>query len=234
MNIVITGASKGIGYATALALAASGQHHILAIARSTEGLDKLQSELADNSNSKLSCFSFDLAQKDYSELLEKIRNTFKGSVDVLINNAGYLINKPFLELDDEDWQAMFDVNVFAVARLSRSLYPMLAQSESAHIVNIGSMGGVQGTEKFPGLSGYSTSKGAINTLTEVMAKEFEETNIKVNCINPGAVQTEMLAQAFPGFQAQVKPKDIAQYISTFACNGHKVMNGRLHEVSLRG
>ncbi len=234
MNIVITGASKGIGYATALALASSGQHHIIAIARSKEGLDKLKNELPVDSPSQLTCLNFDLAEKDYSALAESISSTFKGLVDVLINNAGYLINKPFLELDDDDWQAMFNINVFAVARLSRTLFPLLDNSKLAHILNIGSMGGVQGTEKFPGLSGYSTSKGAINTLTEVMAKEFEDTNIKVNCINPGAVQTQMLEQAFPGYQAEVKPNDIAQYIANFATRGHKVMNGRLHEVSLRG
>ncbi|MCU4175047.1 SDR family NAD(P)-dependent oxidoreductase [Carboxylicivirga sp. N1Y90] len=234
MNIVITGASQGIGYATTLALAESGKHHIIAIARSKDGLAKLKDQLPDDGPSELSTISFDLAQKDYSRLITDINSTFNSAVDVLINNAAYLINKPFLELSDEDWQAMFEVNVFAVARLSRELFPYFNKKSSAHIVNIGSMGGVQGTEKFPGLSAYSTSKGAVNTLTEVMSKEFENDNIKVNCINPGAVQTEMLTQAFPGYQADVQPQDIAQYIATFATSGHMVMNGRLHEVSSKG
>ncbi len=234
MNIVITGASRGIGFATALALASNGNHNIVAIARSEDGLAKLKSQLPHDSPSQLSTLSFDLAKKDYSTLVNDIDKILNGQVDVLINNAGYLINKSFLELSDEDWQLMFDINVIAIARLSKALYPLLRKSKTAHIVNIGSMGGVQGTEKFAGLSAYSTSKGAVNTLTEVMAKEFENDNIKVNCINPGAVQTEMLAQAFPGYQADVLPQDIGKYIATFAVSGHTVMNGRLHEVSLRG
>lgn len=233
MNIVITGASRGIGFATALTLASSGKHHIVAIARSKDGLAQLKKQLPDDSPSQISTMSFDLACKDYSGLVNDINRTLNGRVDILINNAGYLINKPFLELNDEDWQLMFDVNVFAITRLSKALYPFLNKSKAPHIVNIGSMGGVQGTEKFHGLSAYSTSKGAVNTLTEVMAKEFENDNIKVNCINPGAVQTEMLAQAFPGYQADVLPQDIAKYITAFAVSGHTVMNGRLHEVSLK-
>ncbi len=238
MNIIVTGASRGIGFHTVLQLANIGNHHIIAIARSQEGLKNLESEFNRTHNAKLSTICFDLSEKDISALVEQISLAFeleKGNkIDILLNNAGYLANKSFLELTEDDWQKSFEVNVFAIARLTRNLFPHFNRKERAHIVNIGSMGGVQGTTKFPGLSAYSASKGAINILTEAMAKEFENENIRVNAINPGAVQTEMLEQAFPGFKAQTQAQDMAKYIANFITTAQHFMNGRLTQVSLKG
>jgi len=238
MNIVVTGASRGIGFHTVLRLAQIGNHHILAIARSIEGLKKLENEFKNIESSKLSTISFDLSQKDYNNLIEQISDVFElengYKIDVLLNNAGYLVNKTFLELNDDDWQKTFEINLFAVARLTKVLFPYFNKKEGTHIVNIASMGGVQGTEKFPGLSAYSASKGAVNILTEAMAKEFENENISVNSINPGAVQTEMLEQAFPDFRAKTQADDMAEYVANFITTAHQFMNGRLNQVSRKG
>lgn len=238
MNIIITGASRGIGYHTVLELANLGDYHILAIARSKEGLSQLENEFTNKKKGKISTISFDLSEKNQRSLIEEISTIFKlnqgHKIDILLNNAGYLANKSFLDLSDEDWQKTFEVNLFSIARLVKNLFPYFNRKEGSHIVNMGSMGGVQGTEKFPGLSAYSASKGAVNILTEAIAKEFEGENIKVNAINPGAVQTEMLEEAFPGFRADIEAKDMAMYVANFITTAHRYMNGRLNQVSLKG
>lgn len=238
MNIIVTGTSKGIGFQTVLKLAQTGEHQILAISRDKAGLAQLKAEFEKTGQSKLNLLSFDLANDDYGALAAQIETVFEfekgNTIDILINNAGYLANKSFIELDENDWRKTFEVNVFATARLIKMLYPHFNRKSGSHIVNIGSMGGVQGTEKFPGLSAYSASKGAINILTEALAKEFENENISVNAINPGAVQTEMLEKAFPGFKAPVQADEMGEYIAYFATTANKFMNGRLVEVSLKG
>ena len=238
MNIIVSGASSGIGYQTVLELAKTGEHHIMAISRNQTNLEKLKVEAELANTSKVHIISFDLSQKDYGNLLDEINHYFHlnigNSVDILINNAGYLVNKPFIELTMEDWQKTFEINLFATVKLIKLLFPFFNKKQGSHIVNIGSMGGVQGTEKFPGLSAYSASKSAINVLTESLAAEFETENIKINAINPGAVQTEMLETAFPGFKAPVTAQQMGNYIANFAINGHQLMNGRIHQVSLIG
>jgi NAD(P)-dependent dehydrogenase (short-subunit alcohol dehydrogenase family) len=94
------------------------------------------------------------------------------------------------------------------------------------------MGGYQGASKFPGLSAYSSSKGALANLSECLAEEFKEDGIKVNCLALGAVQTEMLEAAFPGFQAPVSPVQMACHILNFAESGHTVYNGKVLPVSV--
>ncbi len=238
MNIVITGASSGIGYQTVIELAKTTEHNIVAISRNKNKLENLQEKTEFETKSKVYVLPFDLNQKDYGKLFEEINNCFQlkngNYIDILINNAGYLFNKPFINLDMEDWQKTFDVNLFASIKLIKLLHSYFNNNSGAHIVNIGSMGGVQGTEKFSGLSAYSASKAAINVLTEALATEFETENIKINAINPGAVQTEMLETAFPGFKAPVAAQQMGNYIANFAINGHQLMNGRILQVSLKG
>lgn len=238
MNIIVTGASSGIGYQTVTEFAKTGKHDIVVISRNKSKLENLKSEAELNTQSKVHVLAFDLNQKDYEKLFNEISTCFQlkneNFIDVLINNAGFLVNKPFMDLDTEDWQKTFDVNLFASVKLIKQLFPYFNRKQAAHIVNIASMGGVQGTEKFPGLSAYSASKGAINILTESLAEEFSNENIKVNAINPGAVQTEMLKKAFPGFEAPVTAQQMGKYIANFALNGHNLMNGRILQVSLKG
>ena len=120
-------------------------------------------------------------------------------VEILINNAGTLLNKPFADTTFEDFQQVYSTNVFGVAELTRRMIPFMPKK--GHVVTISSMGGVQGSVKFPGLSAYSSSKGAVITLTELLAEEYKESGPSFNVLALGAVQTEMLAEAFPGYEA---------------------------------
>jgi NAD(P)-dependent dehydrogenase (short-subunit alcohol dehydrogenase family) len=162
------------------------------------------------------------------DFAKEISSTF-GSVDVLINNAGSLVNKPFMEISSSEFEAVFQVNVFAVATLTRLILPLMNQK--GHVVNISSMGGVQGSAKFPGLSAYSSSKGALVILTELLAEEFKESGPSFNALALGAVQTEMLEEAFPGYQAPLSAAQMAEYIIDFALKGHQFYNGKVLPIS---
>lgn len=224
MKILITGASRGIGYATALQLASKG-HHVLALARSADRLEALAKKTAG----KVIPLEQDLSELDEASLSAAIRQM--GGLDILINNAGLLINKPFLALSRQDWQASFQVNVFAVVELIRVCLPFLAQSQRGHILNVGSMGGYPGSQKFIGLSAYSASKGALATLTESLAVELKDQQIAVNCLALGAVQTEMLESAFPGYTAPVNSAEMGIFIAQFATTGQQLFNGKILPVS---
>jgi len=231
MNILITGASKGIGHEVAKRFTSKTGNHVIVLSRNRQLLDELAMECKrENPRARINPLVFDLENGDYEhDLFEGIKEQFT-SLDIIINNAGLLINKPIQENTDVDFDRMFNVNVKSVFRLTKTLLPLL--TENSHIVNISSMGGVQGSAKFPGLALYSASKGALAILTEAMAEEFKDRKIKVNCLALGAVQTEMLAEAFPGYEAPVNPKEMAKLITDFAINGSSFFNGKILPVSI--
>jgi 3-oxoacyl-[acyl-carrier protein] reductase len=225
-KIVVSGSSSGIGKALTKKLIAQG-HEVFAFARSQAKLQSLKEELPEVSS--LHIFPFDLVSGSYEKLASEIKTTM-GNVTRLVNNAGMLVNKPFLELSTQEVEAVFRVNVMAVFPLVQSLMPLF--SEDSHIVNISSMGGFQGSVKFPGLSAYSASKGALSVLTESMALELKQYGINVNALALGAVQTEMLETAFPEFQATLSPDQMADFIAEFTLSGHRYFNGKILPVSL--
>ena len=219
-NIIITGTSRGIGFELAKLLA-DGGHKVLALSRNPR-------PILDVNHGNIAAFSCDLClQEDYQKVEEFIADW--NQVDVLINNAGALLNKPFLETSTEEFEALYRINVFAVAELTRLVLPKM--QKGGHVVTISSMGGIQGSVKFPGLSAYSSSKGAVITLTELWAEEFKETGPSFNALAIGAVQTEMLAEAFPGYKAPLTPVQMANYIKDFALTGNQFYNGKVLQVS---
>jgi len=227
MNIVITGASSGIGFETARILAKDRSHSILAVSRNRLVLEKLK---PGEEGGNIHIFPFDIVNGNYeNELIPFLTGRFN-RVDCLVNNAGKLVSKPFEKLEDHDFDDIFNTNVKAVYRMIRALLPYLA--ENAHIVNIGSMGGVQGSVKFPGLSLYSASKGAVAILTECLAQEFIDRKIKVNCLALGSAQTNMLSEAFPGFKSPLSAAEMAEFVAFFALNGHQWFNGKVLPVAL--
>ena len=231
MNIVITGASNGIGFETALQLSLDEGNHLIAIARSADKLKQLKEQaLLANPKSNLIPFVFDIEKGNYSELKTKINEL--GTIHILINNAGLMIKKPFFDLEDVDWMKLFQVNLFGPVKLIKTIAPLMGKKRKAHIVNISSMGGFQGSMKFPGLSAYAASKAALANLTEVLAAEFEEKNIAVNCLAIGAVETDMLFKTFPEYKAPLKAIEMAEYIADFSLNGHKYYNGKILPVAL--
>ena len=226
MNVIITGASSGIGYELVKKFIHAG-HAVIAIARNRHKLLQLENELKSENFHYL---GFDLSTDDYKkELIPFVRKHFI-KVDILINNAGMLINKTLGEMSGEDLDQIFNINVRSPFRLVRDLLPNY--SNNAHIVNISSMGGVQGSVKFPGLSLYSASKAALAVFTECLAEEFKSRNIRANALAIGAVQTEMLSNAFPGYKAPLKASEMAGFIFDFALNGQQYFNGKIIPVSL--
>jgi len=231
-TVVITGASRGIGFDTALHLCRTG-NKVIAVARNPHGLEALYNEANRSGHAAhLVVIPADITNENHvSELVGRIAQ-MTPAVDVLINNAGALINKPFGEITNEELRGVYEVNVFAPFSLTQKFIPLLKKSILAHIVNISSVGGVNGSVKFPGLSAYSSSKGALAILSEVLAEEFKTDNIRVNCLALGAAQTEMLAQVFPGFKAPLTSSEMGEYVSWFAVNGHKYFNGKVLPVAV--
>lgn len=226
MNIIITGASRGIGKYLAMDLAARGGHKIMLISRNEKKLNDICAEYSDG---RLIPLVFDLERGDY-QLLSKMVRGMMPEIHILINNAGALINKKFGHLTAADFEHLMNVNVRSAFLLVKTLLPLF--DPNSHIVNIGSMGGYQGSAKFPGLSLYSASKGALAIMSECMAEELKDHGISVNCLALGAAQTEMLAEAFPGYKAPVSAADMAAYIADFSLQGHKYFNGKILPVSL--
>ena len=220
-NVIITGTSRGIGFELAKLFAKEG-HNVLALSRNSKSINDLN-------NKQITAIPFDLNRKeDYTLVTEFLTENWK-TVDVLINNAGALLNKPFLEISTEEFINIYKVNVFGVAEITKTVLPFL--KKEGHVLTISSMGGVQGSVKFPGLSAYSSSKGAVITLTELWAEEFKESGPSFNVLALGAVQTEMLEEAFPGYEAPTTAIEMATYIKEFSLNGQKFYNGKMLQVS---
>ncbi|WP_291136413.1 SDR family NAD(P)-dependent oxidoreductase [Flavobacterium sp. UBA7663] len=219
-NIIITGTSRGIGYELALQFANAG-HQVLAISRKTP------QALIEHQN--ITCLSIDISNPEELLQVEKfISQTWK-KVDVLIHNAGSLLHKTFTQISAEEFQNIYKVNVFAVAELTKICIPFM--EKGSHVVTISSMGGIQGSMKFAGLSAYSSSKGAVITLSELLAEEYAAQGIAFNVLALGAVNTEMLQEAFPGYEAPLSAKEMADYIFNFALTGNKYYNGKVLQVS---
>lgn len=230
-NIIITGASSGIGFETVLDLTASKENKVIALARSGDKLRRLH-EISSDLNfdgGELYPAQFDIVYDDYADSLIPFIQSKFDKVDILINNAGALINKPFLETSTADFVAMLQSNILGHVNMIKHIVPLM--HEGGHIVNIGSMGGVQGTVKFPGLSAYSASKGALAVLTEVLAEELKDKNIKVNCLALGSSQTEMFEAAFPDAQAGTLAFEMGRYVADFALHGSKYYNGKILPVA---
>lgn len=220
-NVVITGTSRGIGFELAQ-LFADNNHNVLALSRNSKPLEEVN-------HKNIKVLSVDISDdNDVEKVSDFIKNNWK-KVDVLINNAGKLINKPFTELTSDDFLEVYKVNVFGVAALTKNLIPFL--QKGSHVVTISSMGGIQGSMKFAGLAAYSSAKGAVITLSELLAEEYKEQQIAFNVLALGAVQTEMLAEAFPDYKAPLSAKEMANYIFDFSLTGNQFYNGKVLQVS---
>ena len=216
-RVIVTGASRGIGRALVDRFLDLG-HEVWALSRNTDELNNIKG---------IHTVSIDLSEEQ--QIVDWVQSCGVDYFDAVINNAGMLINKPFAETTYADFEAVYRVNVFGAAQLIRHLLPLL--TTDSHILNISSMGGVNGTAKFPGLAAYSSSKGALGILTELLAEEFKDNGPRCNALALGAVQTEMLAEAFPDYKAPVAALQMAIYIADFSLNGHHLYNGKVLPIS---
>ena len=220
-NVVIAGSSRGIGLELVRQFAAEG-HQVVALSRNIEPLKALDLP-------QVRAMSCDIAdEKAVKEVVKHIKFNWD-TIDILINNAGKFLKQDFHKTKLQEVKAVYNTNVFGVINLTHQLLPFM--SENGHVVTISSMGGVQGSVKFPGLAAYSSSKAAVITLTELLAEEYKENGPSFNVLALGAVQTEMLEEAFPGAQAPNSAEEMATYIKGFAETGNSFYNGKLLQVS---
>lgn len=219
-NILITGGGNGIGFEL-VKIAANQGHKVIAVSRNINSIKSLAG---------VDSYSIDITKERLvKSLITKLKSE-NIRLDVIINNAGALINKPFEKTTIEAFKKLYDVNVFGVVSIIRQSLPIM--NKNGHVINISSMGGVQGSSKFSGLSAYSSSKGALIILTELLAEEFNKTGPSFNALALGAVQTKMLEKAFPGYKSKTTPKKMAEYILNFSLSGHRFFNGKVIPVSL--
>lgn len=222
MNIVVTGASGGIGLQTVLSLSKNHENTIIAISRKVDSLIGLKPNIIP--------ICYDLTKMPYDVLISEISIKTNHQIDVLINNAGILIAKSFSDTSFADFDTMLATNLKAPYFLIQALLPIF--SKSAYIVNISSMGGFQGSVKFKGLSAYSISKGALSIMTECLAEELNEHQIHVNALCLGAVDTKMLQKAFPEYKAPLTAEEVGEFIAKFATENGKYFNGKIIPVSI--
>ena len=227
-TVVISGGSSGIGRATVkYFLNAGEEYRVITFARRIEKLTELSEELSENQRSRFKGLHINLEKPNFEELTDSIES-FGGKVDILINNAGLLIVKPFEELTREDILRSYRVNVMSVYELVQAVLPFM---KGGNILNVSTMGGVKGAQKFAGLSAYSSSKSALLNLTELLAEEFSGRGIHVNAVALGAVDTPMLASAFPDFKTNVTADRVAEYIYRLTTSDYKLLNGKTIELT---
>jgi 3-oxoacyl-[acyl-carrier protein] reductase len=227
MLVIITGASKGIGFELMKEFVRS-EYMVVAISRNVKTIDAF---IKKNNVHNVLPLQADISKKTGLDKISKTCKQLNKPIRIVINNAGEILVKPFAKISENEIRSVYQTNVFAPFLLAQKLLPWMGKNKNTHIVNISSMGGFQGSAKFAGLSAYSSSKAALAGLTECLAEELKDKNISVNCLAIGAVQTEMLAKAFPGYKAPLKASEMASYIHEFAVNGHKFFNGKILPVS---
>ena len=217
-TIIVTGTSSGIGHQICIQ-AAKMNFRVLSVSRNTQPLKDIDG---------IESFKLDVTDKNSVEEFVANLKKRKIKIDILINNAGYLVSELFSDTSYDSFKKTFDVNVFGLAEITRLLIPII--KKDGHVINISSIGGVNGSKKFPGLSAYSSSKAAVIALTEVLAEEYQD-GPSFNVLALGAVQTKMLKEAFPDYSAETKPEEMAKYILNFAINNGQLFNGKLISVS---
>ncbi len=227
-NIIVTGVSTGIGLELCRYFLLTGEHTVAGISRNSivpMGIE----EMRPHKGARYLHHTMDITQPTELAAFRNWLQREKLTPDVLINNAGMMLHKPFAEITPEEADRVLEVNFKAPFMLMQTILPLM--ESGGHIVNITSMGGVMGSVKFPGLSLYSASKGALSVLTEALAEELRETGIRVNALALGAVQTGMLEQTFPGYKAPLNPEEMAEFIGDFALKGHRYFNGKVLQVA---
>jgi len=207
---VVTGASRGIGRATAVALAEAGAY-VVAAARSSEPLERLHHEITRKGGRALAV-TCDVSDPVQVERLFTEAASL-GQISVLVCAAGVLAKGLVDELALVDWQMSLDVNLTGVFSCCAAAFRLMKKARSGRIVTISSLSGVYATEKFPGLAAYNASKAGVVGLTEAIAVEGKPFGISAICVSPGAVDTEMLKAANPDLKAGLSPEQVGAFIT---------------------
>jgi NAD(P)-dependent dehydrogenase (short-subunit alcohol dehydrogenase family) len=223
---IVTGGGRGIGRATAELLAEAGAL-VTICARSADEL-----ALVTAGSSRISALAGDIADEAFVERLVAHAVATGWRLDILVNNAAVLGRSPFLELEPALWDDVMAINLRGAYLCSRAAFRQMAaqQPSGGNIVNIASLSGVRGPEKFPGLAAYNVSKAGVLALSDILAVEGKGHDIRVNAVSPGAVDTEMLRQAGHGLKAGATPADIARTIVFLASDLSRPSTGANIEI----
>jgi NAD(P)-dependent dehydrogenase (short-subunit alcohol dehydrogenase family) len=216
--VVVTGASSGIGRATAESFAEDGAR-VAIFARSREKLNTIAGK-------RMLAVSGDAARElDIERLFAECESRF-GPCDILINCAGMIDPERLVRTTIRRWDRMFAVNVRSMFLTCRRALPSMIDQRSGAIINVSSISGVPGPEKFPGYVSYCASKAAVIGFTEALAVEVKEAGIRVNCVSPGSVDTPMWAEASGGAPADMTPQEVAKTILFLASADSRPINGQ--------
>lgn len=225
---IITGAGRGIGRATARLFAGEGARVIL-FSRTPSHLDEAAAEIRGAGGHVLSIVGDVSCEEDVHILFQKAMETY-GRVDVLVNCAGIVAVRPFVEMDVAMWDSVIGVNLRGTFLCCRAAFQIMAKQQQGIIINMSSLSGVKGVEKFPGLSAYNVSKAGVAGLTEILAVEGKPYNIRVCAVSPGAVDTVMLRQAAPHLKAGMTPEDMAEILLFLADDSGRMLSGSNIEI----
>lgn len=226
MTAVVTGASKGVGRATVVALVRDHACTVHAISRDGDALNGLVEELGDG----IRPLVLDITATDAPTRIKEVLGGKR--LHALVHNAGLLVRTDLGRYGKDVIERMYATNVHAPLLISQALSEELDGEPPGHVVHISSMGGVQDSVKFPGLIGYSSSKAAMVCMSQCLAEEWQERGIRSNCLALGAVDTEMLREAFPGYAAPVSAERMGAYVARFAMEGHELYNGKVLPVAV--
>jgi len=218
---IVTGASSGIGRAAAELLAARGA--LVAIFSRSGG--KL-AEIAARWPQNMLPVPGDVADLSAIEKLFADTESRFGECEILVNNAGMVEPKPLVEATLEEWERAFAVNVRGAFLTSRRALPSMIARRRGAIVNVASISGVPGPQKFPGFTAYCASKAAVIGLTDALAAEVGGSGVRVNAVSPGSVDTPMWAEVSGGAKADMTPEEIAETILFLASDRSRPMNGQ--------
>ncbi len=221
--VIITGAGRGVGRATALLFAREGARVVL-FSRTAAHLEETAAAIAQAGGSALSVVGDVSREEEVSALFRQVQESY-GRVDVLINCAGIVAVRRFVEMDVATWDAVLNVNLRGTFLCCREAFRLMAAQQSGVIINLSSLSGVKGVEKFPGLSAYNVSKSGVAGLTEILAVEGKAYNIRVCAVSPGAIDTEMLRQAAPHLKAEMTPEDLAEILLFMADDSGRMLSG---------
>ena len=225
---IVTGAGSGVGRATALHFARAGSRVVL-FGRTWETLKATAAAIHDADGAALAVQGDVAREEDVQALFTRTCAVY-GRVDILINCAGVIAVKPFAEMDIATWDRVLNVNLRGTFLCCQQAFGKMAEQGGGVILNISSLSGVKGVEKFPGLSAYNVSKAGVASLTEILALEGKPLNIRVAVVSPGAVDTEMLRQAAPHLRAGMTPDELAEILFFMADDSGRVLSGTNLEI----
>jgi len=225
---IITGAGRGVGKATARRFAREGARVVL-FSRTPGPLDETTTDIAHEGGQVLSMAGDVSREEDVRALFQRAMDAY-GRVDILVNCAGIVLVRPFVDMDAETWDRVIAVNLRGTFLCCRQAFRVMMAQQSGVIINLSSLSGVRGVEKFPGLSAYNVSKAGVASLTEILAVEGKPFHIRVCAVSPGAVDTEMLRQAAPHLKAGMTPDDLAEILLFLAGDSGRMLSGSNIEI----